>query len=111
MPSAERIERVYTAVCQALTRLLGSHTFEEWRKGQKLQDGDLIVFNNSFLYRENLTVTTKSKKYLCVTCGPDAEPAVLQVDVGRFNSPSNALRVSRSISRSTSTEGTNSALR
>jgi hypothetical protein len=76
MPSEAQIGRVYTAVCQAVGRILGSQTFEDWTKHEKLQVGDLIVFNNSFLYREGLTGTTKNKKYLCVTLDPDAEPAV-----------------------------------
>jgi hypothetical protein len=65
--------------------LLGSPTFAEWAKRETLQVGDLIVFNNSFLYRESLTGTTKSKKYLCVTLDKDAEPAILQIE-GRINS-------------------------
>ena len=85
MPSPEQVDRVYAAVCQAVGRLLGSQTFQDWEKHETLQVGDLIVFNNSFLYRESLTGTTKSKKYLCVTLDPDAEPAVLQID-GRINS-------------------------
>jgi hypothetical protein len=85
MPSPEQIDRVYTAACQAVGRILGSQTFDDWTKHEKLQVGDLIVFNNSFLYRESLSGTTKSKNYLCVTLDKDAEPAVLQVD-GRINS-------------------------
>ena len=85
MSSPEQIGRVYTAVCRAVGRLLGSQTFKDWEKHEALQVGDLIVFNNSFLYRESLTGTTKSKKYLCVTLDPDAEPGVLQID-GRINS-------------------------
>ena len=85
MPSPEQIDRVYTAACQAVGRLLGSQTFKDWENHEALQVGDLIVFNNSFLYRESLTGTTKSKKYLCVTLDPDAEPAILQID-GRINS-------------------------
>ena len=67
MPSPEQIGRVYTAACQAVGRILGSRMFEEWTKREPLQVGDLIVFNNSFLYRESLSGTTKSKQYLCVT--------------------------------------------
>jgi hypothetical protein len=85
MPSDDQIGLVYKAVCQAVGRILGSQTFEAWAKREEPQVGDLMVFNNSFLYRENLTGTTKSKKYLCVTLDPKAEPAILQVD-GRINS-------------------------
>ena len=85
MPSDDQIGRVYNAVCQAVSRILGSQTFESWVKREQPQVGDLMVFNNSFLYRENLTGTTKSKKYLCVTLDPNSEPAILQVD-GRINS-------------------------
>lgn len=85
MPSQEQIDLVYKAVCQAVSAILGSQTFETWAKREQPQVGDLIVFNNSFLYRENLTSTTKSKKYLCVTLHPSAEPAILDID-GRINS-------------------------
>ena len=85
MSSEDQIGRIYDAVCQEVARILGSQTFQEWKEHEALRVGDLIVFNNSFLYRENLTGTTKSKKYLCVTLDSDGEPAVLQVD-GRINS-------------------------
>jgi hypothetical protein len=85
MPSSDQISRVYSAVCQAVGRILGSQMFDAWKDRASLQVGDLIVFNNSFLYRESLTGTTKSKKYLCVTLDKDAEPAILHVD-GRINS-------------------------
>ena len=85
MPSQKQISRVYQAVCQEVARILGSQTFQDWKERESLKVGDLIVFNNSFLYRENLTGTSKSKKYLCVTLDSDGEPAVLQVD-GRINS-------------------------
>jgi hypothetical protein len=85
MPSEEKIGLVYTAVCQAVSGILGSQTFGTWAKREQPQVGDLMVFNNSFLYRENLTGTTKSKKYLCVTLHPSAEPAILHIE-GRINS-------------------------
>jgi hypothetical protein len=85
MASDQQIDRVYDAVCRAVSRILGSQTFEAWAKREQPQVGDLMAFNNSFLYRESLTGTTKSKKYLCVTLDPNAEPAILQID-GRINS-------------------------
>ena len=85
MSSQEQVNRIYRAVCQEVARILGSQTFQAWKEREPLRLGDLIVFNNSFLYRESLTGTTKSKKYLCVTLDSDGEPAVLQID-GRINS-------------------------
>jgi hypothetical protein len=85
MLTEEQIGPIYSAICKAVSSILGSPTFEAWVKREQPQVGDLMVFNNSFLYRENLTGTTKSKKYLCVTLDPSAEPAVLHVD-GRINS-------------------------
>ena len=101
MTSSEQVNRVYTAVCQEVARLLGSQTFQSWKERESLRVGDLIVFNNSFLYRENLTGTTKSKKYLSVTLDVDAEPMVLRVD-GRINStfkriPSRQVDASRTL--------------
>lgn len=85
MSGDARIDPVYAAVGQEMARILGSQTFLDWKNDESPQVGDLIIFNNSFLYRENITGTTKSKKYLCVTLDRDAEPAILQVD-GRINS-------------------------
>jgi hypothetical protein len=85
MSANARIGPVYTTIGQEVARILGSKTFSDWKRDESLQVGDLIVFNNSFLYRESITGTTKSKKYLCVTLDGNAEPAILQVD-GRINS-------------------------
>jgi hypothetical protein len=85
MPSEKQVNRVHRAVCQEVANILGSQTFQDWKDRESLRIGDLIVFNNSFLYRENLTGTSKSKKYLCVTLDSDGEPAVLEVS-GRINS-------------------------
>ena len=85
MPSEEQIGPIFGAICKAVSSILGSPIFEAWAKREEPQVGDLMIFNNSFLYRESLTGTTKSKKYLCVTLDPSAEPAVLHVD-GRINS-------------------------
>ncbi len=66
--------------------MLGSNIFRDWRAREpKLSVSDLIVFNNSFLYREGITGTVKSKKYLCVTLDPNGSPGVAQV-TGRINS-------------------------
>src|SRR6266508_1064084 len=40
-------------------------SFKTWLKGRKLNDGDFIAINNSFLYREELE-TTKSTKYVVI---------------------------------------------
>ena len=37
MPSEEQIGQVYKAVCQAVSRILGSQTFESWAKREQPQ--------------------------------------------------------------------------
>jgi hypothetical protein len=64
MPSEDQIDRIYAAACQAVSNILGSQTFGAWAKREQPQVGDLMVFNNSFLYREYLTSTLRIRKIL-----------------------------------------------
>lgn len=79
MPSPEQLERVHSAICTQIGSVLGSQRFQDWAQREKTPSGDLIVFNNSFLYRGQGGGTTKSKQYLCVLLDPNAEPEILQV--------------------------------
>jgi hypothetical protein len=85
----DRIERSCTAINHQIFNLLRSPAFLAWDKRPELQPGkdghpgDLIVFNNSYLFRDSKIA--KSRKYLCVTVDRDGEPAVLEPLKTRFN--------------------------
>lgn len=93
MPADAHIIRVHSGVCRIIDNLMRSPAFEDWRNSQAFQDGDLVAFNNSFLYRTSLTNTTKSKKYLCMALDPNSDPTILHHGGTRFNNPFN--RISR----------------
>jgi hypothetical protein len=60
-------ERVIKAV-----RRIGSHPqFESWAVDEKIADGDLILFNNSFVFHD--VQTDKSSHYLAVEVGPEGQ--------------------------------------
>ncbi len=66
----ERIQVLERIVRQDVRRLASTSTFKGWLKTQKPQKGDIVVINNSFIFRrdKNLMKTTKSGLYLCMQC-------------------------------------------
>ncbi len=74
--SGERIERLCDAIHEQVARVLGSDAYRTWKNGQQLHAGDVVVFNNSFLYREGIASTVKNIEYLSVTVddGGEASP-------------------------------------
>jgi hypothetical protein len=79
MPSQDQLDQLYDAICKQVGSVLGSRRFQAWTQEEQVPSGDLIVFNNSFLYRGQSGSTIKSKQYLCVLLDPKAEPEILQV--------------------------------
>ncbi len=82
-----RVNRVQKAVVDECELLLASDAFEGWKGAAALQPGDVVVCNNSFLFREGRS-TTKSGLYLGVrvTDGPNFElPPVVVGTTGRIN--------------------------
>lgn len=66
MAADARIATVCGAIEHQVAQLLESRTYKAWAEPLSLQDGDLVMFNNSFLYREGITGTVKSERYLAV---------------------------------------------
>lgn len=70
------VERITTEI----QKVVESEFFKEWRQEQSFLPGDVIVFNNSFLFRGR-TNTSKSEKFLGLRFDDDsriaAEPLVL----------------------------------
>jgi len=57
-----KTDELVAKITSNTTQLTMSTEFQEWLKGESLHDGDLIVINNSVLYRD--VKTKKSLKYL-----------------------------------------------
>ncbi len=54
------------AITAKVETLLGSESFIAWVAGKPSQPGDLVLLNNSFLFREGIRTTKKSNLYLGV---------------------------------------------
>jgi hypothetical protein len=70
------VDRLTEAVDEEVERVLKSAAMQEWIGSTRLRPGDFVVFNNSFLYREGVTKSTKNNKYLCVKVSQDGEPTL-----------------------------------
>lgn len=62
----QELSRVVNLITSSVASLIASNYFADWLQTQSPSDEDLVIFNNSFLYRSQTTVTTKSPKYLCL---------------------------------------------
>ncbi len=78
---------IVSAVAKSFGRLLAHSAFEGWKKDAELSAGDMIAFNNSFVFRSGVS-TRKNEQYLAVAVGKDGalgdEPVVCEGV--RFNS-------------------------
>jgi len=59
--------------------VIATEVFKNWFQVQRAQDGDLVILNNSFIYREREIIkTSKNEQYLCLTVkGGQASTAAL----------------------------------
>lgn len=62
-PKTNPLARMIT---QSVKALVETDSFASWFKSQRPTDGDLIVINNSFIYRKPLIRTSKNPHYLCL---------------------------------------------
>jgi len=53
-------------VKRSVQGVIRTSAFCEWFKGAKTADGDMVVINNSFIYRKPLIKTSKNEQYLCL---------------------------------------------
>ena len=86
-------ETIRTIIVRSVQSLIGTDKFTRWFKDQKPKDGDLVVINNSFIYRKpsnqkSSIKTTKNKQYLSfeVKDGRLSPEAVLIATPNAFNS-------------------------
>src|SRR2546430_16510471 len=66
-------------VCEAIEsqveHVLASTTYQSWLSAQRLQAGDFVILNNSFLFRQGVASTTKNPAYLAFRIADDGERA------------------------------------
>lgn len=98
MASEERVVRVCDAIEAQVAHLLGADAYRAWAEGQHLSADDLVVFNNSFLYREGIASTVKNVEHLSVVVNDRGE-ASLPASVVRSDSRIN-VRFKRIAARS-----------
>lgn len=66
MTMERRVEELCEAVQEQVAQVLASGAYQSWADGVQLYGGDLVVFNNSFLFREAIASTVKNSDYLAV---------------------------------------------
>lgn len=60
------VREVTRIVRQKVAELVATDTFTNWFRGAKSADGDVVILNNSFIYRKPLIKTLKNSQYLCL---------------------------------------------
>jgi hypothetical protein len=90
-------------ITNSIRSIVKTDAFNEWCKVQRMNDGDFVVFNNSFIYREHIK-TSKNKQYLSIKVNqgkPDpsdvvvTEPGDLNSDFKLISGKSNDLLTSQ----------------
>lgn len=61
------LSRVKNRIKRSVEGVIATEAFKNWFHGQGAQDGDLVIFNNSFIYRKPVIKTSKNEQYLCLT--------------------------------------------
>lgn len=76
MAAETRTAAVCAAIENQVSQLLRSNAYRTWVGAVSLAEGDLVVFNNSFLYREGITSRAKNERYLAVEVNGAGEPVL-----------------------------------
>jgi hypothetical protein len=84
----ESIRALKTRIKRSVGGLLATQTFRNWFKDQNAKDGDLVIINNSFIYRKPVIKTSKNEQYLClkVKGGNASSTDLFVVKPGEINS-------------------------
>jgi hypothetical protein len=78
-----------------VARVYDTETFRLWRSSAGVGDGDALLLNNSFLYREGISTTTKSDLYLAGRVGADGVLSAVSVVRSRTRVNSQFKRIAR----------------
>src|SRR5712691_3758776 len=77
MLAKHTVDGLCDSVNGEVEHLLGTTAFRQWADALSFRADDWIVFNNSFLFREGITGTSKNSKYLCVPVEESGTPSLL----------------------------------
>lgn len=55
-----------TRIKRSVEGVIATEAFKNWFQEQRAQDGDLVILNNSFIYRKPVIKTSKNEQYLCL---------------------------------------------
>jgi hypothetical protein len=58
------INSIQKMIVNNIGELIQTNTFTDWFGSQQFNNGDLVVINNSFIYRKPLIKTTKNRQYI-----------------------------------------------
>lgn len=58
------IHDIEMRIKHSVKALIATEAFRNWFKDQKASDGDLVILNNSFIYRKPIIKTSKNAQYL-----------------------------------------------
>lgn len=58
--------QVAKMIQDSVKQITDRQAFDDWLKKEKATDGDVVVINNSFIYRKPLIKTSKNDQYLCL---------------------------------------------
>lgn len=87
MATDNGIEAICSEINRQVEMVLSSRSFNEWLENEACSAGDLVILNNSFLFREGVKAT-KNVKYLCVPIGDEGVESFASVAYpGAMNSP------------------------
>ena len=71
-----RIPQLLDAISDEVGRIFESTVLDEWRRTANLRPDDLVLINNSFLYRDGISTRPKNAKYLCASVDSGGDPAL-----------------------------------
>ncbi len=62
----EEMRKLREIIEASVKQLTETKAFCDWFKGVEATNGDIVVINNSFIYRKPLIKTSKNRQYLCL---------------------------------------------
>jgi hypothetical protein len=82
------IHDLKTRIRHSVDAVIATDAFQNWLKNEKVRDGDLVILNNSFIYRKPVIKTSKNEQYLClkVKDGKASTTDLFVVKPGEVNS-------------------------
>jgi len=85
---SEGIRALKTRIRRSVDAVIATEAFQNWLKNEKVRDDDLVILNNSFIYRKPVIKTSKNEQYLClkVKGGKASTTNLFVVKPGEINS-------------------------